>query len=93
MPPGRALDEAQAIVDDGAREAGRDPATIGMEGRVTLDATAGSTPCWTTSTAGAAPAPPTSRSTRWTPGFATVDDHLAALAKVAEALDLTRAGS
>ena len=26
-------------------------------------------------------------------GFASVDDHLAALSKVAEALDLTRAGS
>lgn len=34
VPPGARLDEARAIVDQAAAEAGRDPASIGMEGRV-----------------------------------------------------------
>jgi len=34
MPPGPKLDEARAIVAQAASEAGRDPAEIGMEGRV-----------------------------------------------------------
>jgi probable F420-dependent oxidoreductase len=34
VPPGPRLDEARAAVEAGAREAGRDPSTIGMEGRV-----------------------------------------------------------
>jgi probable F420-dependent oxidoreductase len=32
--PGPGLDEAKAVVDAAARDAGRDPATLGMEGRV-----------------------------------------------------------
>ncbi len=36
-PPGPALDEARAIVEQAAREAGRDPADIGLEGRVNYD--------------------------------------------------------
>jgi hypothetical protein len=35
VPPGPKLDEARAIVNRAARDAGRDPASIGMEGRVT----------------------------------------------------------
>ncbi|MCU1463798.1 MAG: hypothetical protein JWO37_3873 [Acidimicrobiales bacterium] len=35
VPPGPKLDEARAEVERAARDAGRDPATIGMEGRVT----------------------------------------------------------
>ena len=34
VTPGERLDEARAMVEAGAREAGRDPAAIGMEGRV-----------------------------------------------------------
>jgi len=34
VPPGPRLDEARAIVEQAAREAGRDPAELGMEGRV-----------------------------------------------------------
>ena len=34
-PPGPTLDEAKAIVDAAAREVGRDPSQIGLEGRVT----------------------------------------------------------
>jgi hypothetical protein len=34
LPPGPKLEEARAIVDQAARDAGRDPSTLGMEGRV-----------------------------------------------------------
>ena len=34
VPPGPALDAARAVVEQAARDAGRDPAAIGMEGRV-----------------------------------------------------------
>jgi probable F420-dependent oxidoreductase len=34
IAPGPKLDEARAVVDDAARAAGRDPAAIGIEGRV-----------------------------------------------------------
>jgi probable F420-dependent oxidoreductase len=34
-PPGPALDDAKAVVDAAAREAGRDPSLLGLEGRVT----------------------------------------------------------
>jgi probable F420-dependent oxidoreductase len=34
VPPGARLDEAKAIVEQAAAEAGRDPTSIGMEGRV-----------------------------------------------------------
>jgi hypothetical protein len=40
-PPGPRLDEAKAIVDGAAIEAGRDPSDLGMEGRATWDATGG----------------------------------------------------
>ena len=38
VPPGPKLDEARAIVAEAALEAGRDPATLGMEGRVSWTA-------------------------------------------------------
>jgi probable F420-dependent oxidoreductase len=34
VPPGPKLDEARGIVEQAARQAGRDPASLGMEGRV-----------------------------------------------------------
>jgi probable F420-dependent oxidoreductase len=34
VPPGPALDEARAVVEQAARDAGRDPSSLGMEGRV-----------------------------------------------------------
>jgi len=37
LQPGAGLEAAKATVDEAAREAGRDPASIGMEGRITLD--------------------------------------------------------
>ncbi len=38
VPPGPQLDEARAIIDQAAAEAGRDPSWIGMEGRVSWGA-------------------------------------------------------
>ena len=38
VPPGPKLDDATAIVAAAAAEAGRDPSTIGMEGRVSWSA-------------------------------------------------------
>ena len=35
LPPGHGLEEARAIVEQAARDAGRDPTELGMEGRVT----------------------------------------------------------
>jgi probable F420-dependent oxidoreductase len=82
--PGRDLDDARAIVDAAAVEAGRDPARIGMEGRTS----------WTGDVGELAAA-----ASRWRDsgashlsvntmgaGLATVDDHLAALEIAAEAL-------
>lgn len=85
--PGPKLDEARAIVERAAAEAGRDPKAIGMEGRVSLGAggaekLAEQARRWrdtgathlTVNTMGA--------------GLASVEAHLAALAAVAKALEL-----
>ena len=81
MGPGPELDEARAVVERAAVEAGRDPASIGMEGRVDWrgdsEATINELKAWaeagashvTVNTMGA--------------GLRTVDDHLAALSEVA----------
>jgi probable F420-dependent oxidoreductase len=87
MGPGPKLDEARALVEGAAREAGRDPAAIGMEGRVRFGAggaekIAEQAERWretgashlTIDTMGA--------------GLGDVDGHLAALAQVAKALRL-----
>jgi probable F420-dependent oxidoreductase len=88
VQPGPKLDEAKAVVDRSAVEAGRDPASIGMEGRVSwdrdgLDRLVERVGKWrdtgashvSINTMGA--------------GFASVDDHLEALAAAAAALDVT----
>jgi alkanesulfonate monooxygenase SsuD/methylene tetrahydromethanopterin reductase-like flavin-dependent oxidoreductase (luciferase family) len=84
---GPKLDEARAVIETAAREAGRDPASLGMEGRVS----------WTTAGAGdLVPQVAAWRDARAThlsintmgAGLRTVDDHLAALAASADALDL-----
>jgi hypothetical protein len=41
VPPGPALDAARKIVEDAARDAGRDPSALGMEGRVSWSADGG----------------------------------------------------
>ena len=84
VSPGPELDKARALVDQAAIEAGRDPAQLGMEGRVT----------WRGD-----PAALTDRARQWQEsgashlavntmgaGLAGVDGHLAALAAAAEAL-------
>lgn len=87
VPPGPKLDEAKSIVDAAAIEAGRDPSTIGMEGRATwgpggLDTLLGEVERWRN-----AGATHLSINTMGA-GFKTVDEHLAALTATAEALGL-----
>jgi len=88
VAPGPRLDDARALVEEGAREAGRDPSSIGMEGRVTwtpeggLDTVLDHVERWRGT--GASHLEINTMSA----GFATVDDHLAALAQVAEAVGL-----
>jgi probable F420-dependent oxidoreductase len=84
VPPGPRLDEARATVERAAAEAGRDPRALGMEGRVTWrgdpEAVAGGVGAWrdagathlSVNTMGA--------------GLRTVDEHLAALESVAQAV-------
>jgi len=87
VSPGPDLDEARAVVDQAAREAGRDPATLGMEGRAS----------WRSGGLGQL----TERVQQWRDagashlsintmgaGLTSVDAHLAALAEIAEALGL-----
>jgi probable F420-dependent oxidoreductase len=87
MTPGPALVEARTIVETAARDAGRDPATIGMEGRVDWrgdgDAVADQLTQWEKSGA-----THVSVNTMGA-GLKTVDDHLTALARVAELLLLS----
>jgi probable F420-dependent oxidoreductase len=84
VAPGPALDEARAVVDQAAREAGRDPASLGLEGRVSyagdLDAAVASVESWravgathvTINTMGA--------------GLSDVDAHLTVLRDLASSL-------
>jgi probable F420-dependent oxidoreductase len=95
MPPGDALDAARAVVAGAAREAGRDPDAIGMEGRVS----------WSGKTDGDDPAERLADHVgRWRDAGAThvavntmgarlggVDGHLAALTTAAGARDLRTA--
>jgi probable F420-dependent oxidoreductase len=86
MPPGPKLDDARAIVEGAAREAGRDPAALGMEGRVTWSREGGIPRLvdhagrWRD-----AGATHLSINTMGS-GLATVDEHLGVLAEAAEAL-------
>ena len=87
VPPGPQLDAARAIVDQAAVAAGRDPAAIGMEGRVSWKGD----PVQLADQAGAweqAGASHLSVNTMGA-GLATVDAHLAALEHAAGALGLT----
>jgi probable F420-dependent oxidoreductase len=87
VQPGPELDQARAVVSQAATEAGRDPATLGMEGRISWRGDAGEL---------------AGQAARWQDagashvsintmgaGLATLDDHLAALAGAARALRLT----
>ena len=83
MAPGPQLDEARRIVAEAAAEAGRDPASLGMEGRLRWqedrDKLAAEMRQWRD-----AGATHLSVNTMRC-GLKTVDDHLAALATAAEA--------
>ncbi len=85
--PGPRLDEARAIVDEAARAAGRDPAAIGMEGRASwgqgdLDKLADFAGRWRS-----AGASHLSLNTMGS-NLGSVDDHLAALERMAPAVGL-----
>ncbi len=88
VPPGPRLDEARAIVNAAAQEAGRDPAALGMEGRVSwtrdgLPALLDHVERWR-----AADATHLSVNTM-NAGLGGVDGHLAVLGEAAAALGLT----
>jgi probable F420-dependent oxidoreductase len=84
MGPGPALDDARAVVESAAVDAERDPAAIGMQGRVDWrgdgDAVADQLADW--EKAGASHVSVNTMGA----GLKTVDDHLAVLAGVAESL-------
>jgi probable F420-dependent oxidoreductase len=87
VAPGPALDEARAIVEKAAIDAGRDPSTLGMEGRVSwrdggLEKLVEQVGRWQ-----AAEATHVAVNTMGA-GLATVDDHLDALGSVAQAFKL-----
>jgi probable F420-dependent oxidoreductase len=87
--PGPDLDAARAIVEQAAVEAGRDPAAIGMEGRVTFNGDAEQivdhVGRWRK--AGASHVSVNTMNT----GLSTVDQHLAAIEATATALGLAPA--
>jgi probable F420-dependent oxidoreductase len=87
--PGPELDAARAIVEQSAVEAGRDPATIGMDGRVswTGDADRFVDHVGRWRKAGASHLSVNTMNT----GLTTVDQHLAAIERTAEALGLAPA--
>jgi probable F420-dependent oxidoreductase len=87
--PGPELDEARAIVEQAAVEAGRDPAAIGMDGRVswTGDADRFVDHVGRWRKAGASHLSVNTMNT----GLTTVDQHLAAIERTAEALGLAPA--
>jgi probable F420-dependent oxidoreductase len=80
VQPGPKLDEARGIVEAAARKAGRDPAAIGMEGRVSYarrgaEGVATAVKSWTD--AGATHVAVNTMGA----GLSTVDDHIRALAE------------
>ncbi|MEU8382846.1 LLM class F420-dependent oxidoreductase [Streptosporangium sp. NPDC048865] len=85
VPPGPELDEARAMVEEAAVQAGRDPSALGMEGRVSwtgdAEETAGLARRWRE--AGATHLAVNTMNA----GLGSVDDHLAALSAVAGTLD------
>lgn len=91
MLPGAALDAAKAVVEEAARDAGRDPASVGMQGRVkwgkggaehSLDRMVELIHAWRQSGA-----THVAINTMYA-NLASVDDHLVVLTSVADALQL-----
>jgi probable F420-dependent oxidoreductase len=89
VPPGPQLDEARAIVAQAAAEAGRDPAEIGMEGRISWGAGGAERLIDHAGRWRAAGATHVSVNTMGA-GLGSVDGHLTTLTIAAEALELTR---
>jgi probable F420-dependent oxidoreductase len=87
VAPGPALDRALAAIADAAAEAGRDPAAIGMEGRVALKSGAVDVLVERVSNWRAAQATHVSINTMGS-GLSTLDAHLEALAVAGGALGL-----
>jgi len=90
VPPGPHLDAARAHVEAAAREAGRDPSTIGMEGRVSLGEAGVEKLVDHINRWRAAGASHVSVNTMGA-GLGGVEGHLDALASIAAALELTPA--
>jgi hypothetical protein len=86
MSPGPELDAAKAMVEEAASQAGRDPATLGMEGRVGWTGDAGelvaSARRWRES--GATHLAVNTMKA----GLRSADEHIGALAAAADALGL-----
>jgi probable F420-dependent oxidoreductase len=91
VPPGHRLDEARAVVEQSAAAAGRDPAQIGMEGRVSWGEGGAEQLVDHVGRWRAAGASHVSVNTMRA-GLRSVDDHLAALTTAAEALELRASG-
>jgi probable F420-dependent oxidoreductase len=88
MGPGPEFDAARAIVDEAAVQAGRDPAAIGIEGRVSfrpdLDRVGADVAAWREQGASHVAV------NTMNAGLRTVDDHIRALTQAAEAIGLSR---
>ena len=89
VPPGDRLAEAKEIVDQAAVAAGRDPAQLGMEGRVSWTDGGAATLIDHVARWRAAGASHLSINTM-NAGLGSVDGHLEALGQAAEALELAR---
>jgi probable F420-dependent oxidoreductase len=89
VPPGPPLDEAKAVVDAAAIEAGRDPTALGMEGRASWGPGGPDTLLAEVGQWSQAGATHLSINTMGA-GLVSVDDHLAALAAAAGGLGLTQ---
>ncbi|MGJ6968981.1 LLM class F420-dependent oxidoreductase [Streptosporangium sp. G11] len=89
VPPGPTLDEAKAMVEEAAVQAGRDPSALGMEGRVgwTGDAEELDDLARRWRESGATHLAVSTMNA----GLRSVDDHLAALETVAETLEPRKA--
>jgi hypothetical protein len=87
MSPGQELHDARQVVAAAATEAGRNPAAIGMEGRVSWTGDAGAVTAELEAWADAG-ASHVSVNTMGA-GLTTVDEHLEVLATVAESLPST----
>jgi probable F420-dependent oxidoreductase len=85
VQPGPELTEAISVVHEAAREAGRDPASLGMEGRVSIGGDSLESAVERTAAWREAGATHLSLNTMGA-GLATVDDHISALGAAAASL-------